>query len=117
MCDLSQHGAPRRLPKGVAFEIVDLILVKQWAEHHDFRMVIRLDHGATVDEEHEEAIALQIKTDPLQRLIIWRNSEAVFLQPLVGRRKRYTSVADALKSLLPKSCLILTDITATVWPG
>jgi hypothetical protein len=119
MRDLTQPGRfaiPPRLPKGLAFEIADLVLIQGWADCRDLRMLVRLDHGATVDEEYEEVIAFQTETSPLYQLIMWRNAEAVFVQPLVGRRRQYKSVADALKSLRPKQLLRLTDITATAWP-
>jgi hypothetical protein len=102
MRDLTKRGTtaiPPRLPKGLAFEIADLVLIKGWADGNNFHMSVRLDHGAAVDEEYEEVIAFQTEISPLYRLIMWRNAAAVFVQPLVGRGKRYDSVADALESL------------------
>jgi hypothetical protein len=119
MCDLTKRGISAtlpRLPEGLAFEIADLVLVRHWADHHDFRMVVRLDHGAAVDEEYEEVIAFQNKVSPFYRLIIWRHAEAVFVQPLIGRRKRYGSIVEALRSLLPQRRDTLTDIAPTAWP-
>jgi hypothetical protein len=104
---------PAVCPKGLAFEIADLVLVKSWADHNNFRMSICLDHGAAVDEEYEEVIAFQTPKSRLYRFIMWHNAEAVFVQPLVGRKKRYESVAKALECLLP---VVLTDIIATRWP-
>jgi hypothetical protein len=119
MRDLTRCGmtaTPPGLPKGLAFEIADLVLIKRWADCHNFHMLVRLDHGAAVDEEYEEVIAFQTERSPLYRLIMWRNAAAVFVQPLVGRGKRYASVADALMSLLPTPHFRLTEITATAWP-
>ncbi|MGD0109566.1 MAG: hypothetical protein ABSC06_36895 [Rhodopila sp.] len=120
MCDLTRRfasDAQRHLPKGLAFEIADLVLVKSWAEMHDFRMTVRLDHGAAVDEDYEEVITFQMMTSPLYRSILWRNATAVFIQPLVGRGKQYGSVAAALDSLIPKSSVVLTDIVINgPWP-
>lgn len=119
MCDLTKRGiiaARPRLPEGLVFEIADLVRAGRWADRHDFRMLVCLDHGAAVDEEYEEVITFQTKNSPLCRWIMWRNAEAVFVQPLVGRGQRYGSVADALKSLLPEPRFVLTDITATAWP-
>jgi hypothetical protein len=109
-------AAPRDLPKGLSFEIADLILVRSWADWHGLRAVVQLDHGTAVDEDYEEIIALQTMEPVRCRLIMWRNAEAVFVQPLVGRRKRYGSVAGALKSLLPERRNVLTDIVAAAWP-
>jgi hypothetical protein len=95
MRDLTKRGsiAP---PKGLAFEIADLVFVRKWADRHNFRMALRLDHGAAVGEEYEEVITFQTNTSPLYRLTMWRNAEMVFVQPLVGRGKQYPSVVAAL---------------------
>ena len=118
MRDLTKRPASdARLPKGLAFEIADLVLVKSWAELHDFRMTVRLDHGAAVDEDYEEVVTFRTKTSPLYRSVLWRNEMAVFIQPLVGKVKQYGSVAEALDSLLPKSSVVLTDIVINgAWP-
>jgi iron(III) transport system permease protein len=76
---------------------------------------VRLDHGAE-DEEYEEMIAFHSKVNFRCRLIMWRNAEAVFVQPLIGRRRRYNSVCDALEFMLPTKQVVLTDIKATFWP-
>jgi hypothetical protein len=111
MRGLTNRGAIAVPPRGLAFEIDDLLLVRSWAESHDFQMLVHLDHGAAVDEEYEEVITFHTQTSPLYRLILWRNSEAVFVQPLVGRGKRYSSVIAALESLLqsphPSGTLVL----------
>jgi hypothetical protein len=101
MRDLTQRSAPvapPSAPTGVAFEIADLLFVGLWADNHDLRMLVCLDHGAAVGEEYEEVIVFQTTTSPLYRFIMWRNAEAIFVQPLVGRRERYGSVAAALES-------------------
>ena len=85
------------LPKGLAFEIIDLVLIKNWADLHDCRMLVRLDHGAE-GEEYEEVIALYTGTNSQRHLIMWRNTAAVFLQPLIGQKQRYSSVAKALEA-------------------
>jgi hypothetical protein len=82
---------------GLAFEIADLVLVKCWADRHKFRLSIRLDRGAEVGEEFEEVIAFQTAKSPLYRFVMWRDAEAVFVQPLVGRKTRYGSVTEALE--------------------
>lgn len=119
MRDLTKRGVPAvpsRPPKGIAFEIPDLLLIESWATLHGLGMSIRLDHGAE-DEEYEEVIAFHIRNGPLTRLILWRNAETVFVQPLVGRRQQHDSIAEALENLLPKPRIILTDVNATEWPA
>jgi hypothetical protein len=92
---------PRELPKGLAFELADLVLAGSWAERYDLRAVVNFDHGAAVGEDYEEVIVFQIQSGPFCRLILWRDAEAVYVQPLVGKVRRYDSVAAALESLTP----------------
>jgi hypothetical protein len=103
-----------KMPKGLAFEIADHILIRGWADFHDLLPVVRIDHGVE-GEEYEEAIAFHIGINPLCQLIIWRNEDAVFVQPLIGRMQRYNTVCEALEGLLLTKCVLLTDITATAW--
>jgi hypothetical protein len=118
MRDLTPLGltlAPGPVPKGLAFEIADLMLISGWAAFHDVPMSVCLDHGAE-DEEYEEVIALRTEMSPPCRMIMWRNADAVFIQPLLGKTQRHGSVAEALESLLVKQPVILTDIVAAAWP-
>jgi hypothetical protein len=118
MRDLKMRGtaaAPLPSPSGLAFEIADLLLVRSWADLRDCRMSVRLNHGAD-GEEYEEVIAFEADTSGHCQLIIWRDAVAVFVQPLIGRMRRYGSVAKSLDSLDLKPRIVLTDITATSWP-
>jgi hypothetical protein len=118
MRDLTRSGRtiPRFEPKGLVFEIAGLILIRSWAAFHEVPTSIHLDHGAE-DEEYEEVIALQTGSGPFCRMILWRNADTVFIQPLVGKARRHGSVAEALESLLVKQPIILTDIVAAAWPA
>jgi hypothetical protein len=87
-----------RLPKGIAFDIDDLRLVQGWADSHDVRMVISLDHGVD-DEEYEEVISFYPDGSPSCFLSVWRNPGSVFAQPLAGRPLRYRSVSHLLESI------------------
>jgi hypothetical protein len=103
MRDLIQCGSPAvrpNIPKGLAFEISDLILIRSWAAFHDFRMLVRLDHGVE-DEEYEEVVEFRTGTSSRSRWIIWRNAEAVFVQPILGKKAKYASIVEALAGLLP----------------
>jgi hypothetical protein len=65
MRDLTKRdivAAPIGVPKGLAFEIADLILIKGCADFRDLRMVVRLDHGAD-DEDYEKVVALHATMD------------------------------------------------------
>jgi hypothetical protein len=119
MRGLTQSGAgdmSSHLPKGIAFAIAELVLAKNWAAFHDLRMAIRLDHG-TKHEEYEEVLEFRQGAKAAFRGILWRNERAVFIQPLVGRRQRFTSVAAALESLHPMAPVALSNIQAMTWPA
>ena len=103
-------AAPSRLLKGVAFEIADLALIKSWADLRNIRMVIRLDHGV-MGEEYEEVIAFHPEMSSTCPAIMWRTAKAVFVQPLIGRKRRHGSVAKALANLTRMRGTILTEIT------
>ena len=87
-------------PKGLAFEIPDLVLLQGWADFHDIRIVVELDHWVD-GEEYEEVVAVYSRDGRLRRWIMWRGANEVVVQPLIGRGSRFASVADALKSLIP----------------
>jgi hypothetical protein len=85
-------------PKGLAFAIADLVLAASWATSQDLRMMVRLDHGDAA-EEYEEVIEFRSGRSAASRLILWRSAEAVFVQPMPGKRRRHASVAEALDSI------------------
>jgi hypothetical protein len=70
-------------PTGFAFEIADLMLLQGWAEFHEVQM------------------AFYAKDNALRRWILWRAPSEIVVQPLIGRSCRFSSVADALESLIP----------------
>ena len=88
------------LPMGLAFELADLVMVQGWSEFHELRMVVELDYTAE-GEEYEEVVAFYAKDNALRRWILWRAPSEIVVQPLIGRSCRFSSVADALESLIP----------------
>ena len=48
------------VPAGLSFEVGDLILLRSWAEFHELRMVVELDHRGA-DGEYEEMVAIYAK--------------------------------------------------------
>lgn len=108
-------AATHRWPKGIAFDIADLVLVQSWSACTGVRMGVRLDHGAE-DEEYDEVIELHMASSSASRLIMWRNQTGVFVQPLLGRKQDFASVAEALDSIVPKQRAELSDILAPAWP-
>jgi hypothetical protein len=47
---------------------------------------------------------------------MWRDANAVFVQPLIGRIRRYSSVVDAIIALTPQQPVVVTDVMAERWP-
>lgn len=101
--------------RGVSFSIADLLLVRAWSEAYGVHMAVRLDHGSET-EEYEEVLAFHPERGGPCRWMIWRDLEAVFLQPLPGRTRRYGCVADAMDALTPRQAVVVTDIAASQWP-
>jgi hypothetical protein len=101
--------------RGLAFSIADLILIRAWAEGSGLDMVVRLDHG-TETEEYEEVLAFHTGRSRPCRFIMWRDAESVYLQPLIGRTRRYGSVAEVIRALTPPRDIVLTDVMAPRWP-
>jgi hypothetical protein len=102
-------------PRGLFFEVADLILVRSWTEACQLRMAVRLDHGSET-EDLEEVVALYSGADPLRQWRIWRELTGVFVQPVIGPCQQYGSAADAIEALAPRRPVALTDINATHWP-
>jgi hypothetical protein len=101
---------------GLSFSIAELTLVEAWAEAQGLRMVVRLDHGSET-EEYEEVIAFRTTWGRPRRTILWRDYEAVYVQPLIGRTRRYRTVAEAIAALTPRQAVVVTDVTASRWPA
>jgi hypothetical protein len=77
-------------------------------------MQIRLDHGAE-GEEYEEAIEFHTGSGSRSKSIKWRDANSIFVQPILGRKRRYRSVAEALDGLLSRQRVARTDGVATAW--
>jgi hypothetical protein len=107
---------PSKALKGLSFSIAELILIRSWSEARSLRMVVRLDHGSEA-EEFEEVLAFHSGNSPLCHWIMWRDLNVVFVQPLIGRTKRYDSVAAAVETLTAKRRVVVTDIKASHWPA
>ncbi len=94
-----RYTGPTKSPTGLAFEISDLIFIGCWTAIHDFEAQVLLDHGFE-DEEYEEIVEFRTRPNSVRRLIMWRDSKMIYLQPIMGRKTEYISVAAALESLL-----------------
>ena len=102
--------------RGLSFSIAELTLVAAWAEAQGLQMRVRLDHGSET-EEYEEVLAFHTTRGRPRRHIMWRDREAVYVQPLIGRTRFYPSVADAIATLAPPETVVVTDVMAPSWPA
>jgi hypothetical protein len=93
---MSQHRALR----GLAFDIADLLRIRSWAAHNAVCMDVRLDHGVE-GEEYEEVIAFRTDATACS-LLMWRDQNTVFAQPMPGRQQCFPSVSAALGRLYVK---------------
>jgi hypothetical protein len=99
--------------KGLSFEVSDLRALLEWSENNNLRMVVHLDYGSAV-EQYEEVLAFYSGADPERRWIMWRGSRSIIVEPALGQRRRYRSVATATKGF-PHS--IGPDVGATPCPS
>jgi hypothetical protein len=97
---------------GIAFDIADLLLIRSWCDFHDMPFVICLDQ-----QQSEEIIAFQPGAGAASRLRMWRQTDAILVQPITGPAQRHTTVTDALHRLGKPARLVLTDIRANRWPA
>lgn len=89
-------------PKGLAFEVSDLLLLRRWAETHDMRMVVELDHFVE-GEEYEEVLAFYEGAHArLRRWTMWRARDHFVLEPMTGGAAwRFARLPELLAELLP----------------
>jgi hypothetical protein len=101
--------------RGLSFSIADLVLIRSWSEARGLTLNVRLDHGAET-EEYEEVLTLYATPGRACRFLMWRDAVEVFVQPLIGRIKRYSSVPAAIAAMTPKRDVEVTDLLAPFWP-
>jgi len=85
-------------PEGVSFTVAELRLVQAWAEFHDLRLAVEIDHSFEC-ETYEEILSLYRKGSACCRCILWRTPTEIIVQPILGRASRFSSIAEALESL------------------
>jgi|SRR6516165_10784712 hypothetical protein len=96
---------PKRDLAGISFEIADLVFLQGWAAASELLMVIELDHYVD-DCEYEEVVALYDKKGNFRQWHLWRApDQRIILQPLIGRAKCFTSVADAIEAMTQRRSL------------
>lgn len=96
---MQNRTASPRLPKGLAFDISDHVRAGRWAAANQCRLKVDIGYGVE-DEEYEEVL-LFYAGDSERRLwcVMWRQSDCIVVQPVVGRAMRYRSVRAALDGL------------------
>jgi hypothetical protein len=107
---------PAKTLVGLSFSLAELTLIRSWSVAGGLHMAVRLDHGSDA-EDYEEVLAFHLGNSALCRWIMWRNAGSVFVQPLIGRIRRYGSVAEAFEAMAPGRPVALTDIKPAGWPA
>ncbi len=97
---MEPHRASERVSTGLSFEVSDLMLAQAWADFHDLRIEVELDF-ATGGDEYEEMLGLFVRRTGFRRWMIWRSSEGIVVQPILGRPRLFDSLAEALEELIP----------------
>lgn len=95
---MSITRSPAKTLLGLSFSVPELILARTWSQANSLRMEIRLDHSSGADE-FEEVLALRAANGSPCRWIMWRDKDAVIVQPLIGRAHRHASIAEAFEAL------------------
>jgi hypothetical protein len=75
-------------------------MVQAWADFHELGMAVELDACAGGDE-YEEIIGLSHNHSAFRRWMIWRSTDGVVVQPMMGRPMLFDTMADALELLIP----------------
>ncbi len=87
-------------PVGIAFSVPELLILTAWAEYHDIRVVVELDH--CVDgAEYEEVLALYPPGMSLRRWTLWRSRDAVMVEPRHGRAFKADCISELVQTLMP----------------
>ncbi len=87
-------------PTGVSFEIADLLMLQRWADAHNMRMVVELDHYVEGDE-YEEVLAFYELGDRLRCWTMWRALDHFVLVPMNGPAWRFALLPELLAELMP----------------
>jgi hypothetical protein len=87
-------------PVGIAFSVPELLILRAWAEYHEIRVSVELDH--CVDgAEYEEVVALYPPGMSLRRWTLWRSRDGVMVEPRHGRAFKAACVSDLVQALMP----------------
>lgn len=87
-------------PKGLAFELDDLVTLQGWSEANRMRMVVELDHWVE-GEEYEEVLAFYEGGSALRCWTMWRAHDHYVLEPMNAPAWHALEIADLLQELLP----------------
>ncbi len=89
-----------RPPYGLAFNIPDLLRIRQWCEKRGLCLDVALDQTLE-DVEFEELLIISPKTREKRSFTMWRTISATYVQTPTGAPRTFASVAHALDSLRP----------------
>jgi hypothetical protein len=86
-------------PVGIAFSVPELLILRAWAEYHDIRVVVELDH--CVDgSEYEEVVALYPPGVSLRQWTLWRSRDGVVVEPRHGRTFKADCISELVQTLM-----------------
>lgn len=97
---MSVPSLSRPLPKGLAFEISDLVALQCWAEDQAIRMVVELDHHVEGDEYEEVLAFYEGDAAGLRLWTMWRAADHFVVEPMNARSWRASAVQEVLAELL-----------------
>ena len=85
-------------PKGFAFAIPDLVMLRAWADFHAIEMTIEL--GSYFDgDDFEEILSFRPQGPAHKPWIMWRTCEDIVYQPLIGKPVHFSSVSIMIESM------------------
>jgi hypothetical protein len=92
---------------GLAFDVPDLHLAQAWANFHRLRMIVYIDR-VTGPDDADEVLGFTVRDGAPPLWHLWRDEDAICVQPAIGRTVRFARLVDALDSLIPEQPLELT---------
>ncbi len=95
---MSSERSSSHPPKGLAFDLSDLVAIDAWAADRNIHLVVELDTCVGGDS-YEEVLAFHAQCGPMRDWIMWRTQHDVVVQPLAGNSWRFPSVSEALDVL------------------